>query len=46
MRGDGAARGLKTQQATVVYRPQDAGLVAGWDLETQLANALDTASLV
>jgi diguanylate cyclase (GGDEF)-like protein len=37
----------KTQQATVVYTERKAEeLVAGWDLETQLANALEHGDLV
>jgi len=37
----------KTQQTTVVYTDRKAEeLVAGWDLETQLANALEQGDLV
>ena len=37
----------KTQQATVVYTDRKADeLAAGWDLETQLANALEHGDLV
>jgi predicted signal transduction protein with EAL and GGDEF domain len=37
----------KTQAAIVVYGGREAGeLAAGWDLETQLANALDHGDLV
>jgi predicted signal transduction protein with EAL and GGDEF domain len=37
----------KTQQPTVIYSESKAGaLAAGWDLETQLANALEQGDLV